>query len=206
MIVCEDQNTEPYYFDKFKKLFPNDTVYVKNVGTGKKPLGIVKTAIALKEQIAVETKRVIDEVWMVFDKDDEGNNRKTLKNFNEAWSLALENEISIAFSNEVFELWLLLHLKDVNADTALGRNQIYEALEKEIKKRRSYKDFIYIHGKNEIIDVLQQIGNENKAITRAKQLFEYQLAKKPLDANPCTYVHLLVMKLRELIAWYSYGL
>lgn len=206
LIVCEDQNTEPYYFNQFKVLFPNNTVYVKNIGTGRKPLGIVKTAIELKEQIAVEMKKNVDQVWVVFDKDDEGNNSTTLKNYNDAWSLAGKNKISIAFSNEVLELWLLLHLKDVPADMPLARNQIYEALEKEIKKKRGYKDFTYIHGKHEIIDVLQKIGDENKAVVRAEQLFDYQRSRRPINANPSTYVHLLVTKLRELIAWYSYGL
>ena len=39
LIVCEDQNTEPVYFKQFEELFdnllPEETVYVKRVGTGR---------------------------------------------------------------------------------------------------------------------------------------------------------------------------
>ena len=44
LIVCEDENTGPYYFDKFKTLFeaiwPKETVYVKPIGTGRNSLGL----------------------------------------------------------------------------------------------------------------------------------------------------------------------
>ena len=43
LIVCEDKNTEPKYFKQFEDLFenllPEDTVFVKRVGTGRNSLG-----------------------------------------------------------------------------------------------------------------------------------------------------------------------
>ena len=35
LIVCEDGNTEPYYFKTFAKLFPEETVFLRAVGTGR---------------------------------------------------------------------------------------------------------------------------------------------------------------------------
>ncbi len=88
LIVCEDKNTEPYYFRQFKKLFPENTMYLRELGTGKKPKGIVEQAIIERETFLIEAKKRIDEVWVVFDKDDEGNNPTTLASFNAAWILA----------------------------------------------------------------------------------------------------------------------
>ena len=82
LIVCEDQNTEPYYFRRFKNLFPKETVYLREIGTGKKPKGIVEQTISERESLSVEAKKTVDEVWVVFDKDDEGNNPTTLASFN----------------------------------------------------------------------------------------------------------------------------
>lgn len=206
LIVCEDQNTEPYYFRKIKELFPENTVYLREIGTGKKPKGIVETAIAEREKLHEEINKSVDEVWIVFDKDDEGNNETTLKSFNEAWELAETERICIAFSNEVFELWLLLHLIDITHDVAIPRSEIYELLEQHIKQSDKFKDFVYKHGKSNVINIILEIGNEILAIERASKLLENQKSKKPINANPSTTVHILVKRLRELIEWYSYDL
>lgn len=53
LIVCEDQNTERVYFEQFNRLFnellPNETVYVKAVGTDRNSLGVVMQTIAERE-------------------------------------------------------------------------------------------------------------------------------------------------------------
>ena len=73
LIVCEDENTEPAYFKQFEDLFedllPEETVYVKRVGTGRNSLGVVNAAIAERTRIYEENNhREIDETWVVFDK------------------------------------------------------------------------------------------------------------------------------------------
>ena len=203
LIVCEDQNTEPYYFRQFKKLFPENTVYLKEIGTGKKPKGIIEQTINERENLSIEVNKKIDEVWVVFDKDDEGNNATTLASFNSAWELAEKENINIAFSNEVFELWLLLHFIEVSSANPIPRAEIYSSLETAIRAFESPKQFIYQHGKTEIVDELIKIGNEGKAIERAKKLLAEQKGKQPINANPSTTVHILVRRLRELIEWYT---
>jgi len=205
LIVCEDKNTEPYYFRQFKKLFPEETVFLREIGTGKKPKGIVEQTIIERESLSVEAKKTIDEVWVVFDKDDEGNNATTLASFNTAWEQAEKENINIAFSNEVFELWLLLHFTDVNSANPIPRADIYSSLETAIKSFETHKVFVYEHGKTEVIDVLIELGSEVKAIEQAEKLLAEQKGKQPIDANPSTTVHILVKRLRELIEWYSYS-
>lgn len=41
LIGCEYKKTEPIYFDRFKKLFPEKTLYLKPFGTGKQSLGVI---------------------------------------------------------------------------------------------------------------------------------------------------------------------
>ena len=35
LIVCEDENTEPTYFEHFKNQIPEETIFLKPVGTGR---------------------------------------------------------------------------------------------------------------------------------------------------------------------------
>lgn len=208
LIVCEDQNTEPYYFRQFGKLFPPDKVYFREIGTGKKPLGIVKQAIIERHNLSLGAKKSIDYVWVVFDKDDEGNNATTLASFNEAWTLAESEKIEIAFSNEVFELWLLLHFSDVSSANPISRADIYSSLGKEIASFNSHKSFVYDHKKSDapsVIGAVEKLGSETNAIERAEKLLVKQKGKKTIDANPSTTVHILVKRLRELVEWYSYS-
>ncbi|MEI6436182.1 MAG: RloB domain-containing protein [Bacteroidota bacterium] len=206
LIVCEDKSTEPYYFRQFKQLFPEETVYLREIGTGKKPKGIVEQAVKERDSLSAEARKEIDEVWVVFDKDDEGNNQTTLASFNTAWELAEKENIKIAFSNEVFELWLLLHFGDVSSANPIPRADIFSRLGNAIASFESYKSFIYNHKKADpegVIGAVSVYGNEEKAIQRAEKLLIEQINKKPIEANPSTRVHFLVKRLRELIEWHS---
>ena len=208
LIVCEDQKTEPYYFKQFKKLFTEDSVYLKEIGTGKKPKGIVDQTIIERKNLSVTIKKEVEDVWVVFDKDDEGNNATTLTSFNEAWALAEKENIRIAFSNEVFELWLLLHFTDINSVAPISRADIYRSLGKVIASFDSHKSFIYDHKKSDpeaVIDAVTVLGSEAKAIERAAKLISEQQGKQPIVANPSATVHILVSRLRDLIAYYSYS-
>lgn len=171
LIVCEDKSTEPYYFRQFKQLFPKETVYLREIGTGKKPKGIVEQAIIERETLSTEARKEIDEVWVVFDKDDEGNNATTLASFKTAWENAEKENIKIAFSNEVFELWLLLHFGDVSSLNPIPRAEIYSRLENSITSFDSHASFIYDHKKADperVIGAVSVLGNEINAIKRAE--------------------------------------
>ena len=55
----------------------------------------------------------IDECWVVFDKDDFN------QGFDNAINKALKKKLKVAYSNESFELWFLLHFDFM--DSAVGR-------------------------------------------------------------------------------------
>jgi hypothetical protein len=203
LIVCEDQNTEPAYFRQFKSQIPKDTLYLREIGTGLDPKGVIDFAIIEKNKLSVESRKDVDAVWAVFDKDDADKNDTTIKRFNDAFDNAKSNNIQIAYSNEVFELWLLLHLTDVDMKVALPRQNIYGLLEEHIIKNTAYSTWKYQHGNADILKIIQEVGNQNNAINRAKILFTFHEGKAPIEANPSTKMHILVNELLDWIAYYS---
>lgn len=205
LIVCEDGNTEPYYFRTFEKHIPEETIFLRAVGTGRSSKGVVEQAIVERKKLEEEANKNVDEVWVVFDKDDAEKIPANTIRFTDAFKIAQEENMSVAYSNEVFELWLLLHFNDVSSTNPIPRANIYASLETVIKSFETHKLFVYEHGKTEVIDTIIELGNEAKAIERAEKLLAEQKGKQPIDTNPSTTAHILVKRLRELIAWYSYS-
>lgn len=97
LIVCEGKNTEPSYFNQFRV----SSAVIKPVGTGYNTTSLVNKAT----QLASEKK--YDQVWCVFDKDDFSEN-----DFNKAIQIAQANSFGVAYSNQAFEYWLILHFDD----------------------------------------------------------------------------------------------
>ena len=112
LIVCEGENTEPSYFRQFR--LTNATV--KAVGVGYNTISLVERAIELSE------RDTYDQVWCVFDKDD-----FPAENFNEAIQLATRNRFKVAYSNQSFEYWLILHFND-HQGGALHRDDYHKKI------------------------------------------------------------------------------
>jgi RloB-like protein len=205
LIVCEDQNTEPEYFKNFISQIPKETIYLKSVGTGRDPKGVVEEAVKEKEKLSIEARKDVDVVWAVFDKDDADENPTKIQRFNDAFEIAESNKIEVAYSNEVFELWLLLHLADVVNDTPLPRAEVYNLLQENIRLNEAYSLFEYEHGNANVIQIISEIGNESTAISRAEALLDTQSKKMPIEANPSTKIHILVKQLLQLIVYFSYS-
>lgn len=97
LIVCEGENTEPSYFNQFRIT----SAKVKSVGEGYNTISLVNRAIVLAQH------GNYDQIWCVFDKDDFLDN-----DFNAAIKIAEANNIGVAYSNQSFEYWLILHFND----------------------------------------------------------------------------------------------
>lgn len=120
LIVCEGKNTEPSYFEQFKLTLAT----IKTVGKGYNTVSLVKQAIKLKK------KGNYTKVWCVFDADPKPNNPKQAQNFNNAIKMAKANKFGVAYSNQAFEYWLLLHFEDhqggsLNRDDYEGKINYY---------------------------------------------------------------------------------
>ena len=97
LIVCEGANTEPSYFRQFRL----SSATIKAIGEGYNTTSLVNRAreIANRERY--------DQVWCVFDKDDFSDT-----DFNNAIDIAKANSFGVAYSNQAFEYWLILHFDD----------------------------------------------------------------------------------------------
>jgi hypothetical protein len=97
LVVCEGVNTEPGYFRKFRL----SSADIKAVGEGYNTISLVKRAIKLRSEGQYE------QVWCVFDKDD-----FLADDFNGAIQLAENHGFKVAYSNQAFEYWIVLHFED----------------------------------------------------------------------------------------------
>ena len=173
LIVCEGGKTEPLYF----KGFPVPRELLEVVGTGYNTLTLVDEAIRLK----ADAESAYDQVWCVFDHDSFPDDH-----FNRAISKAKAAGLQVAYTNEAFELWYLLHFEDHRS--ALSREQYSPKL----SGRLGHK---YEKNSPSIYDELK--GKQEEAIRRAESLMaEYEADHNPHQNNPSTTVHLLVKALR----------
>ena len=183
LIICCGAETEKNYFDGVIKNFKAR----KNIGLLKfinevdavDPMGMANN---LAEKIA-EIKNVYgrkpDHVWVLFDKDDFPDT-----NFNNAISKIQglsdeETKCHALWSNECFELWLLLNF--INLQSAIDRQGYIDKLEKYLHEKYNKNDK-YIFEK-----IIKSGGDIDRAIINAKHLISETLS--PAKNNPATKVY-----------------
>ena len=176
LIVCEGTRTEPAYFSSF----PVASAVVEVCGEGCNTISLVKRALELRAErdFTEET----DQVWCVFDKDD-----NSAEQFNTAIVQAREAGLGVAYSNEAFELWYLLHF--AYHDTALHRDRYIEILTDKLGRKYKKND-------KEMYKLL--LPKQPLAIRYGKRLYE-KLSSSPANDNPSTTVFMLVEALNEYL-------
>lgn len=179
-IFCEGKETEPNYFNPLCKEVgltavrgvPNK-IYTE--GTGRNTVSLVRYAEKFKDEY--------DEVWVVFDQDGRPQ-------FDEAIALAKKEGINVAYSNECFELWFILHKEYYTAGN--GRDNYFEKMSKILGKS-------YEKAQDGMYDLFKD--DTATAISNAKKLLaEHAKANitTPSKMKPSTTVHLLVERLQEV--------
>ncbi len=125
-IFCEGE-TEKIYFNILNSKYRTVNVHVTDhpkvipvVGQGQ-AIQLIEYAKKSLSTAARFKGLDIDQVYIVFDKDD-----LTRTQLDMAFSLADANDYKILFSNECFDLWVLLHYEDCNRP--LSRKEIYRKL------------------------------------------------------------------------------
>ena len=223
VIFCEDEVSEPIYFESFR----TETIKINVIGGQKQGMQNVLNALKycgkndLMEGVG-EYRRLKAgniHVWCVFDRDLDVDDRDIeLSNitFDEAIHLANLRGIKVAWSNDVFELWILMHFEDV--DTNLPENQLrqtyYHRLtdifknlpekNEDLIKALSHASFSYkkdLKRETNFRQIVRPelIPNTHLALQRAKTLESHHATpNKPNHQKaPCTMVHHLVEKLLE---------
>jgi hypothetical protein len=171
LIVCEGSKTEPNYFKRFRVA----KTVIEVIGVAANPSKLVQITQNLQD------RDDYDQIWCVFDRDD-----WTKADFNQALQTANNQGFQVAYSNEAFELWYVLHFEFLNA--AIPRQDY-------VKKLTAIMEKPYQKNSSSIYDDL--LERQKVAIRNAKQLLQQYEPLNPVADNPSTTVHLLVAELNR---------
>ena len=217
IIFTEDKVSERVYF----KSFETGNVKVNAIGNQKSKIANVFNAIKHCQDNTLfdEDDKISEEgiqVWCVYDRDFSCDPNETNQNdisFNESLLNAKAHNIKVAWSNDSFELWVLLHFEDVECTEVLLRDRYYDRLTKIMEANEelcknfseaiakgyySYKDTFKNkrNFKKYVLPELQEVKRRTRAIERAENLEQQHLSKrKAHEKCPCTMVHHLVKEL-----------
>lgn len=195
LIITEGVNTEVSYFRQFEQ----PTIRVKAVGTGYNTVSLVRRAEQIRADEAAKGRHY-DQVCRaagrcVFDRDD-----FPAQDFNEAIRLAeqLFGPGRVAYSNQAFEHWLLLHFLD-HQGGAMHRKQ-YDARINECLRAFG----VQYEGQgskligSDLFDLLLSIDPKtdklriSQAIERAERLYDQYDHSSPATEESSTTVFRLV--------------
>jgi hypothetical protein len=176
IILCEDEKSSCFYFSAFP--IDRSLVEVLALGTGFNTHTLVEEAIHRKSN-AEAAREPFNEVWCVLDRDS-----FPLANFDRAFQLARSNGIHIAWANEAFELWYLLHFH--YHDTGISRTEYSSRLEKLTGEPYNKADK-QVYGK---LRARMQMALKNAR--RLEQHWAELNEPHPERQNPSTSVHKLV--------------
>ena len=189
LLVCEDTKSSVYYFKRIQELLPSGVVSLCPRGTGRNTQSLINDV----ENVRQREERVIgarfDQVWVLFDKDSFSDAQ-----FDNAIRSGETKGYRVAWSNECFELWYLLHFQEQSS--SVGREKIYGGLEAHLGVNH-YRKLKGEAGKVIHRRMAEDAEGRKHAIKRAKRLDEE--AQGAFHArNPSTRVYLL---LEELDSW-----
>lgn len=222
IIFCEDEVSEYIYF----KWFETSDIKINIINKQKSMMSNVVKAIHYCENNQILTvnngKYSLEldgiEVWCVYDRDIETDaalvQEKNIE-FNISIQTAQDTGINVAWSNDAFELWILLHFKQLNPEDldVKHRDYYYQELTQifkdlpnpniDLQKALSHSSFNYkkdLKQKNNFKDIVRPLilPNTNIAIQRAKELHEYHMVKQNhYEKKPCTLVYSLIERIIE---------
>ena len=201
LILCEGKETEVNYLNGLIKEInkaKGSNFNPKIIGVGRNPSGLVnfvKQCFEIRDNELGKVSIPYGKVVLVFDKDD-----FTDHDFNNAALQALKssNIDFVAWSNESFELWLILHFE--LQSSGLGRNQYCNRLTEIFRKEKlcGQKEHYLKNDKDIYLKVASRgSGTLEKAIRNAERLLKNKDLNCPSQINPGTTMHLLV---KEIIA------
>lgn len=222
IIFCEDENDEPIYFRSFEIEKRVKINAISNQKSAK--LNLLNTIQKCTDDGLMECVNhtyslktgTTENIWCVYDRDLENTNIALVLpshdiNFTTSIQAAIAAGLKVAWSNDAFELWVLLHFEKIPAGTRLHREYIYERLTeifKTVVPRTVDLDaitnrplFNYKHAMkkkaNFLLHVLPNLkGKESVAIENARELEAlYGPGTFFHLCNPGTKIHHLVEEL-----------
>ncbi|MBG6062707.1 hypothetical protein IWX83_002508 [Flavobacterium sp. CG_9.1] len=194
ILSYEGQKTEVTYFNDFRMSeFFNDSGIIeiipleREVNTGTDPLSVKRL---LKKAKANYPFKKTDEFWLIVDRDHWETIHKI--DFNQlVIDCNKENNFFLAMSNPCFEIWLIMHLKDISEYDDEEQKKLLENA--KFNKNKNHIDIV--------LSDLQGIGynkNPNPELFLPLTKAATEIAKK-LDNNNETYPKKLGSHIYKLI-------
>lgn len=196
-IFCEGRQTEPRYFEGFKKKIEENPIYKDMVLIKIEPCGAETMRVIEQAENYVNNNHIEKaQIWCVYDKDNFPS-----ADFNgveqKANNLNRQNkniQYHVAWSNECIEIWFLLHFANY-----ISNNHREEYVRFLNDKFKGFKIHKYQKNMPDIFDVLLNYGNPRLAIRYAKRIIEENTEKTPTEIAPGTRVYALVEELAKYL-------
>jgi len=187
-IYCNGELAEPLYFQALKDYLKSTSIKViYKRFTHTSPWELIGKVSAEKEGLKRQGKyyeKDGDQCWCVFDIDNYW--KENPKAFHKALQDAQKNNIRLAWSNECFELWYLLHFQKLTSTIPRGD---YETKLKAHFKKLDGKSYT----KNDDV-FLRLIKLQPIAIKNAKSIH----VEGMIDNNPSTSIFLLIEEIVKI--------
>ena len=173
LLLCEGKVTEPDYFRALQREYRLQSFILRFSFPGG------PTSIA---QTAMEEKHRYDHVWVVFDRDEHSG-------YDQAVQRCRDAGIGVAYSNPCFELWLILHVMEM--DSSLDRHAMQSRCQEHVQ---------YPLNENKRPDYhwLMQESRVEVAEARAAAQLKKRFEEGSAQGNPSTKVGELTKYLRHL--------
>lgn len=183
LIALEDTKSSRHYFEKLikHKGLNGKVIFAEHIGTNPKKV--------LEAILSHKSSTIYDKKWIVIDRDSFPRN-----DFKGTIEEARQKGICVAFSNESYELWILLHFEQVSAYT--NRDDLISRLN-QIFKEKFRKE--YSKASADIYNLI--IGQQQTAIKNAKRLVTKHISdygKINVEQNPITMIYQLVECLNSI--------
>ena len=194
VIATEGQKTEIQYFNGIKasKDLLRTKIYIEVLhrkNTNSSPTSVIKMLDDFKKEFLLNDD---DELWLVIDRDKQSWG---IDEISEIARLSIQKKYFLALSNPAFELWLLLHVKDIMEYSNDDLKELFE--NKRINKHRTRleKELKSLCGsyKKSHLNLNHFLPHVRLAIKRAENLIKDPNERWPNYLG--THVHKLVKKI-----------
>lgn len=174
LLICEGEVTEFTYFKALKQEYRLQSFTLEFLFPGG------PTSIA---QEAVNQKRYYDYVWAVFDRNEHNGYEQAVQRCHDAG-------IGVAYSNPCFELWLILHVMEM--DRVLNRHAMQSLCREHVQ---------YLPNETRRPDChwLMKENRVEAAEARAAAQLRKRFEEGADQGNPSTNVGELTKSLRQLV-------
>ena len=196
-IFCEGQQTEPQYFNGFKKYIESNPIYKDLVLIEIEPCG-AETLRVIGQAIDYVNKNKITrgQVWCVYDKDSFPPERfnGVLEKIETLNAQQEDLKYHAAWSNECIEFWFLLHFSYYTSNNY--RTEYIDFLNNKFSELNIGK---YAKNLENIFDILLEHGDPKLAIRYAKRIMNDHKGITPTMIAPGTKVYELVEELAKYL-------